>query len=234
VVRRAFFITGTDTGVGKTVVASALLLAAGQRGYRTAGFKPVAAGADYRRGSASRQLFNADGLALRAASTIKLDYPRVNPFVFQPPIAPHIAAREAGIEMSVADIARHFESLDEYPLDVVVVEGAGGWLVPINASETLADVCVALNLPAILVVGMQLGCLNHALLTVDAIHRAGVAWAGWVANSIEPDMAVRAENLEYLRDRMPGPCLGVLPYSAAGMRPEKAAGLLDFDALLRP
>lgn len=231
--RRSYFITGTDTGVGKTVVASALLLAAGQRGYRTAGVKPVAAGADIRRGSGSRQLYNADALALRAASTKKLDYARVNPYVFQPPIAPHIAAREAGVEMNVADIVRHIEGLEEYHLDVMVVEGAGGWRVPINASETLADVCVALHLPAILVVGLQLGCLNHALLTVDAIREAGVEWAGWVANSVGPDMAARAENLEFLRDRLPGPCLGVLPYSPAGLRPEEAARLLDFEPLLR-
>ena len=230
---RSFFVTGTDTGVGKTVVASALLLNAGQRGYRAAGIKPVAAGADYRRGSADRQLFNADALALRAASTMKLDYERVNPFVFQPAIAPHIAASQAGIELSVADITRHIECLDEFNLDVMVVEGAGGWLVPINASETLADVCIALRLPAILVVGLQLGCLNHALLTVDAIHRAGVEWAGWVANSVAPDMAAHAENLDFLHARMPGPCLGVLPYSAAGMRPEDAARRIDFDPLFR-
>jgi dethiobiotin synthetase len=230
---RSFFVTGTDTGVGKTLVAAALLLAAGQRGYRTAGIKPVAAGADYRRGSGSRQLFNADALALRAASTRKLDYELGNPFVFQPPIAPHIAAAQAGIELSVAGFEQHFDRLADLDLDFTIVEGAGGWQVPINATETMADVCVALRLPVILVVGLQLGCLNHALLTVDAIKSAGAEWAGWVANSVAPDMAVRAENLNTLRERLPGPFLGALPHAARGIRPEEAVRFIDLEPLLR-
>ena len=117
---RSFFVTGTDTGVGKTLVASALLLAAGQRGYRTAGIKPLAAGAEYRRGSSDRQLFNADALALRAVSTMKLDYGLVNPYVFQSPIAPHIAAAQAGVVLSVTDFTQHFERLGEFHLDVMV------------------------------------------------------------------------------------------------------------------
>ena len=230
---RSFFVTGTDTGVGKTLVASALLQAAGHRGYRTTGIKPVAAGADFRRGSNDRQLFNPDAVALRAASTMKLDYGLVNPFVFQPPIAPHIAAAQAGVELSVTGLTRHFGRLEEFNLDVMIVEGAGGWLTPINASETLADLCLALRMPVILVVGLQLGCLNHALLTVDAIHHAGVDWAGWVANSVAPGMAAREENLAYLRERLPGPCLGVLPFSAGGLRPDEAVRFLDIDPLLQ-
>ncbi len=230
---RSFFVTGTDTGVGKTLVASALLLAAGQRGYRTAGIKPLAAGAEYRRGSSDRQLFNADALALRAVSTMKLDYGLVNPYVFQSPIAPHIAAAQAGVVLSVRDFTRHFERLAECNLDVMVVEGAGGWFVPINASETLADVCLALRMPVVMVVGLQLGCLNHALLTVDAIKHAGLEWAGWVANSVAPGMTAREENLAYLRGRLPDPCLGVLPFSAGGLRPDQAVRILDFDPLLQ-
>jgi dethiobiotin synthetase len=234
VASRSFFVTGTDTGVGKTLVATALLLAAGQRGYRTAGIKPLAAGAEHRRGSPDRQLFNADALALRAVSTKKLDYELVNPWVFQPPIAPHIAAAQADVELSVANFTRHFERLEEFNLDVMVVEGAGGWLVPLNDSETLADVCLALRMPVILVVGLQLGCLNHALLTVEAIENAGLECAGWVANSVAPGMAAHEENLVYLRGRLPGPCLGVLPFSAGGLRPDAAIRFLDFDPLLQP
>ncbi len=232
VAKQTFFITGTDTGVGKTLVAVGLLLAAGQRGYRTAGIKPIAAGSQHRKGSGDERLFNADALALRAASTVKLDYELINPFALEPAIAPHIAAAQAGLELTANELTDHFELLQEFNVDWMVVEGAGGWLVPINASETLADVCVALKMPAILVVGLRLGCLNHALLTADAIGRAGVDLAGWVANSIEPHMDAREENVRCLRERLSAPCLGVLPYSASGLRSEEAVTFLGINALI--
>lgn len=226
--KRAFFITGTDTGVGKTLVAAGLLLAAGERGYRTAGIKPVAAGADVR----DEQLVNDDAVTLQSVSTLHLDYALVNPYLFEPPIAPHVAAARAGVKLSVVDFVRHFEKLAELDADLVVVEGAGGWLVPINDTETLADVCVALQMPAILVVGLRLGCLNHALLTAAAMDHAGVEFAGWVGNCIVDDMAARDENLQCLRERLPAPCLGVVPFLGSGLIEEDIEVFLDIDSLL--
>jgi len=230
--KRAFFVTGTDTGVGKTRVATGLLLAAAQHGLRTMGIKPLAAGAERRAGSAGERWVNHDALELQAASSLDLDYGLVNPFVLRMPIAPHIAAAQAGLELTVGDFTMHFDRLRELDADLMIVEGAGGWAVPINDSETLADVCVALNMPAILVVGMRLGCLNHASLTADAIRGAGVELAGWVANCTESEIAAEDEHLRFLRARLPGPCLGMVPYMRSDCTAEKVASVLDIDALL--
>jgi dethiobiotin synthetase len=230
-------VTGTDTAVGKTLVAAGLLLAAGNRGCRSAGIKPVAAGSTIGGESGGGEsghdrLTNDDALALQTASNVTLDYDLVNPFPLQPPIAPHIAAARAGIELTVADLVGHFNALRQYDVDFMIVEGAGGWLVPINESETLADLCVALKMPAILVVGLRLGCLNHALLTAETMRRSGVEMAGWVANCIDPEMAARDENQQSLRDRLPGPCLGIVPFLGSGLIDEDIEAFLDIDRLL--
>lgn len=200
------FITGTDTGVGKTVVATALLEAARQHGLEAIGIKPVAAGCE--RGQ--RGLMNADALELLAASSSDLDYRQVNPVALEPAIAPHIAAQQAGIALDVGTLANHCREMEA--VDWTIIEGAGGWLVPLNDSETMADLCVTLNATAILVVGMRLGCINHALLSLAAIKSSGVKLAGWFGNCLEPEMSALQENLATLRDRIDMPCLGTIPH----------------------
>lgn len=206
--KQGFFITGTDTGVGKTLIATALVHGFAQSGKRVIGMKPVAAGAALQDG----QLLNDDVVQLIAASNVEAPLSLINPYVFEPPVAPHIAAAQAGISMSISKLKSDFESLND-AADVVVVEGAGGFLVPLNSSEDMADLAMALDLPVVLVVGMRLGCLNHALLTVAAIEARGLRLAGWIANRIDPQMTNFSENLESLKQRITAPCLGVVSYS---------------------
>ena len=206
--RAPFFVTGTDTEVGKTFVAAALLLSARNRGLHCVALKPVAAGCTRTKAG----LVNDDALGLIAASGANLDYDTVNPVALEPPIAPHIAAQQAGMALSASALARHCREALGDDFDFAIIEGAGGWLVPLNATETLADVCVDLGARPILVVGMKLGCLNHALLTADAIIASGGELAGWVANCPTPEMHVFDENVASLRERLPAPCLGVVPY----------------------
>jgi dethiobiotin synthetase len=208
--KMGFFITGTDTGVGKTLIATALVHGFAQAGRRVVGMKPVAAGASLQDG----QLLNEDVAQLITASNIDAPLAHINPYVFESPIAPHIAAAQAGISMSIPKLKLDFEVLAN-AADVVVVEGAGGFLVPLNDTEDMAGLAVALGLPIVLVVGMRLGCLNHALLTAAAIEARGLRLAGWVANSIDPQMTNFAENLDSLNQRISAPCLGIVPYSAA-------------------
>ncbi|MDZ4098976.1 MAG: dethiobiotin synthase [Methylophilaceae bacterium] len=208
--KQGFFITGTDTGVGKTLIATALVHGFAQSGKRVIGMKPVAAGAALQDG----QVLNDDVVQLIAASNVEAPLSLINPYVFEPPVAPHIAAAQAGISMRIPKLKSDFESLND-AADVVVVEGAGGFLVPLNDSEDMADLAVALGLPIILVVGMRLGCLNHALLTVAAIAARDLRLAGWIANRIDPQMTNFSENLESLRQRITAPCLGVVPYSSS-------------------
>lgn len=224
--KQGFFITGTDTGVGKTLIATALVHGFAQAGSKVVGMKPVAAGADWQ----DDQLINEDVAQLIAAGNVKADLAHINPYVFESPIAPHIAAAQAGVSMSISKIKSDFEVLANIA-DVVVVEGAGGFLVPLNDSEDMADLAVALGLPMILVVGMRLGCLNHALLTVAAMKARDLRLAGWIANTINPQMANFAENLHSLRQRIaksyPGaPLLGVVPY-ATEVSAEKGASYLQ-------
>lgn len=200
---RGYFVTGTDTGVGKTTVAVALIHALRQRGLKVAAMKPVAAGCEWVEG----ELANADVRALCAAANVHADPALVNPYTFAPAIAPHIAAAQAGIEIKLETIMSAYAALSR-AADVVVVEGVGGFRVPLSASLDTADLAQALNLPVVLVVGMRLGCLNHALLTAEAIHHRGLTWAGWVANELDPDMPALAENMVELKMRLPIPCLG--------------------------
>jgi dethiobiotin synthetase len=203
-----FFVTGTDTGVGKTLVACALLRAFANRGMRAVGMKPIAAGA----AQIGMDLVNDDVTALRGAGSIDAPQDLVNPYCFAPAIAPHIAAADAGVEIELGRLERAFLALVALA-DCVVVEGAGGFRVPLGPNIDTCDLAVRLGLPVILVVGLRLGCLNHALLTAEAVARAGLELAGWVANHIDPDMARADENVGALESRLRAPLLARLPYS---------------------
>ncbi len=202
-----FFITGTDTGVGKTLCSAALLHALAALGVRALGMKPVAAGADYVDGA----WINEDVTLLRAASAVAAPMEWVNPYLFREPIAPHIAAERKGVMIDVARIAAARDALATLA-DMVVVEGAGGFRVPLGPRQDTADLVVRLGMPVILVVGMRLGCLNHALLTAEAVAARGLTLAAWIANRIDPAMAAYDENLDALRARLPAPMLAELPH----------------------
>lgn len=226
--RAPFFVTGTDTAVGKTLIAAAFLELARRRGLRCAALKPVAAGCVRSDGD----LVNDDALELIAASGTDMDYRTVNPVALEPPIAPHIAAEQAGIALNAEALATHCQEALCGDIDFAIVEGAGGWLVPLNANETLADVCLGIGARPILVVGMKLGCLNHALLTALAIANGGIELAGWVANCAMPEMPVFEANVASLHARLPAPCLGVVPYLGQQAEPAQAAAFLDIEPLL--
>jgi dethiobiotin synthetase len=202
------FVTGTDTGVGKTRVSTGLCRAYVQRGRRVAAMKPIASGCE----ATTNGLRNEDALALQAQMNVRASYAEVNPYAFTAPIAPHLAARDAGvaIDFEVLDRAKERLALQS---DVLIVEGAGGWLVPLDAGRSFADLVLHWQLDVVLVVGLRLGCLNHALLTHEAIARRGLRLAGWVGNSIDADFARREDNIAYLMDALPAPCLGLLPFA---------------------
>lgn len=221
-----FFVTGTDTEVGKTFVSTALLAAAEKLGKTTSAIKPVAAGCE----QTEQGLRNEDALALQAAMTLELPYEQINPVTLEPAIAPHIAAERAGRNITVSRLAGFCRGTLMHKAGFTVIEGAGGWRVPINRRETLADLARELQLPVILVVGMRLGCLNHALLTAEAIVRDGLQVAGWVANHIDPTMSCYEENLESLKLRLPFPCLGILPH-LPGCSPVEASTHLHIENL---
>lgn len=210
---RGLFVTGTDTGVGKTRVAVALIQALRARGLRVAAMKPVSAG------HVPGEL-NEDVLALLQASNVSADVHDVNPYAFAEPIAPHIAAALAGARIELDVIAAAYSRLAAVA-DVVVVEGAGGWRAPLNERQDMADLAQRLGLPVVLVVGLRLGCLNHALLTAESIGCRRVPWAGWVGNHIEPAMPRAAENVASLHVRLPGPCLGVQRFLHEDVSPPK-------------
>jgi dethiobiotin synthetase len=215
---RGLFITGTDTEVGKTVVATALVRALVQAGLRVGVMKPIAAGAD----PTPEGLRNSDALALMAASNVRASYQTVNPVCLPLAASPHIAAASAGIRVEFAPILRCFDRLTLLS-ELVVVEGAGGWYVPLNETESMADLAAALDLPVVLVVGLRLGCLNHAQLTARAIEARGLRLAGWIGNHLFPHFEHAAENIATLEARLPGPLLDVLPFQPHA--PESAAVL---------
>ena len=204
---RGIFITGTDTGVGKTVVACALVRALRAQGARVAVMKPVASGAVPTSGG----LRNADALALMEAAGATVGYAEVNPYCFQPQVSPHIAAKEAGIEVDTGLIRHAYDALAANS-DWVVVEGAGGWFAPINEHQTMADLAWSLSVPAVMVVGLKLGCLNHAQLTRLGVEAQGVSLAGWIANAIDPAMRRVAANVRALERLLGEPALAVLPH----------------------
>lgn len=206
--KQAYFLTGTDTEIGKTFITCALLHRARQLGLAAAGLKPVAAGTD----AAGR---NDDVECIRAASNVVLPTAIINPYCFKAAIAPHIAAAEEGIHIDFATIQASCTAAREQA-DLLIVEGVGGFCVPLGVDQSTADLAVALGLPVILVVGMRLGCINHALLTAEAIAARGLPLAGWVANRIDPAMSRFAENLATLQALLPAPLLGVVPHQPVG------------------
>ena len=201
------FVTGTDTGVGKSLVSAALLHALSRHLPRVVGMKPIAAGTEWVNGV----LANDDVLALRAASTITVPADLDNPVLLDDPVSPHIAAARAGLTVDVAHIADCYRALAALA-DAVVVEGAGGFMVPLSLDETGADLAAALGLPVVLVVGLRLGCLNHALLTAQAIRAQGLTLAGWVANHVEPTMLAQGENIAFLAERLRAPLLATITF----------------------
>lgn len=203
----AFFLTGTDTGVGKTLVTAAMLHAWAALGLRVIGMKPVAAGAEQVDGA----WVNEDVAALCAAANVAAPAELINPYLFREPIAPHIAAARKGVNIEIPRIRAALEAL-QARADLVLVEGVGGFRAPLSATRDMADLAVALGLPLILVVGMRLGCLNHALLTVESIAARGLTLAGWVANRVDPAMAAYDENLAALTQRLDAPLLAELPF----------------------
>jgi dethiobiotin synthetase len=199
------FVTGTDTGVGKTFISVALIELLQQQGLTVAGMKPIASGCEM----TTDGLRNDDALALNQHADGDLPYELINPYAFEPAIAPHIAAQQAGIEIELDKIRQNY-TLIKQQVDAVVVEGAGGWLVPLNHEQTMADLAVFLDLPIILVVGIRLGCINHALLTVKAIESTGLKFQGWIAN--HPEVSEQSEEIvKTLKQFIKAPCLGNIP-----------------------
>ena len=224
---KTYFVTGTDTDAGKTVVACGLLKSFANEGLTTAAVKPVAAGCD----STAEGLRNGDALALMSVVTQTLPYGQVNPIALAPAIAPHIAASQVNKRLSVARLAGFCRGVSMAKVDRVLIEGAGGWRVPLNERETLADLPKELNIPVILVVGMKLGCINHAILTIEAIRNDGCELAGWVANVVDKDMAELAANFASLQSYIPAPCLGLVPF-IANITPADVAAHLEQNKLL--
>jgi dethiobiotin synthetase len=223
--RRGIFVTGTDTGVGKTLISTALMRALKNRGLKVAGMKPVASGSE----STPEGLRNEDALALMREQSVPFPYEVVNPFAFAPAIAPHIAAAHAGIAIDLKKIVEAFELLQARS-DKVIVEGAGGWHAPISDAAGMQDLAVALKIPVLLVVGLRLGCLNHALLTARAIESSGLPMCGWVANRMDLKFSYWEENVETLKGRLPAPLLGIVEYQAT-LNVDAAASSLDASAL---
>jgi dethiobiotin synthetase len=203
------FVTGTDTGVGKTLVSAALLHALARHYPRVVGMKPVAAGTTLVDGVQA----NDDVLALRAASNCRVPPELDNPVLLADPLSPHIAAARAGVEISIAHLVACQQQLLAHA-DAVVVEGAGGFMVPLSDTQTGADLAQALGLPVVLVVGLRLGCLNHALLTAGAIRARGLTLAGWIANHVDPDMLAQADNIAFLQQQLQAPLLACIAHQA--------------------
>ena len=221
-----FFITGTDTEVGKTYVSCALLQAFSQAGKRVAPMKPIASGCEM----TTEGLRNDDALQLMANSDIELPYELVNPYHFAPAIAPHIAADEAGVAIELPKLKQRFSEISAQA-DTTIVEGAGGWLVPLDTQHNMADLVQTLNLPVILVVGIRLGCINHALLTAAAIRAQGLFLVGWVANRVDPNCERAEQNIHTIDQRIDCPCLGELAFSSESNSRDRAQQL-DISSLL--
>ena len=199
-----YFVTGTDTEIGKTYVSCQLLNAAQQAGLSSLGLKPLASGAVDGK--------NQDALLLQQASSIKLAYDKVNPFCFKSAVAPHLAAREETVNLTAKEIVSVVKPLFKVA-ELTLIEGAGGWLVPLNSRETWLDVVDLLNIPVIIVVGIRLGCINHALLTINAMENSGVLIKGWIANCIEPELPYLSENIKTLEDRIKAPLLTKIKFN---------------------
>lgn len=224
---KSYFVTGTDTGVGKTTVSCALLAAANAQGLRTLALKPLAAGAE----AGPEGLRNEDALALMAAMSESLSYEEVNPVCLPAPLSPHLAARAAGRRVSVQQLAGFCRGTLTRRADLALVEGAGGWRVPVSDRELFSELPRQLGLPVLLVVGLRLGCLNHAILTAEAVVRDGLRLAGWVGNVLDPAMGDLDGNISTLTAMLPAPCLGILPWQP-GSTPAELAAHLSLQPLL--
>jgi len=222
---QGIYVTGTDTGIGKTVASCALLHALRAGGMRAVGMKPVASGCELVDG----ELRNADALALQSASDPRPPYADLNPYALPLPLAPELAARDAGITIALEPLRAAHARL-RARADVVVVEGVGGWAAPLSSTIDQADLVLALDLPVVLVVGLRLGCLNHALLSHAAIAADGCVLAGWIANRLDPAMPFAESNLHALQARIDAPLLGVIEHAHV-FDARAAARLLDVDAL---
>lgn len=225
---KTYFIAGTDTDVGKTLVAAGLLAAAVEKGAQALAIKPVAAGCEV----TGEGLRNEDALKLLAQMNVELDYQDVNPVALEPAIAPHIAAEQIGIPLRLSALIEHCQRVLSGFDGFALIEGAGGWRLPLNPSEYLSELPKQLDIPVILVVGMKLGCLNHAQLTLEAIERDGLQLAGWVANRIDPKMKCFDENLATLKNSIKAPLLGVVPSIQGEDREQQAAASLAVESLL--
>lgn len=203
---RACFVTGTDTEIGKTLVSSAFLQLLGREGARTLGVKPIASGAAERNG----RLHNEDVDALARHSSVQVDQEKLTPYLFREAAAPHVLAEKMGMSLDPRLIQQNIQKLNGQA-DYMIVEGVGGFMLPLGQGRTGEDLAQALQLPVVLVIGLRLGALNHALLTVQAVRASGLPLLGWIANCIDSEMAYIEENLQTLHDYMPGPCLGVIP-----------------------
>lgn len=215
-----FYVTGTDTGVGKSIASAALLHALRDRGLRAAGMKPVASGCEWVDGAWR----NGDALLLQAASEPRPAYSDINPYALRAPVAPELALRDDGVELALAPILAAHARLAAQA-DAVVVEGVGGWAAPLSAGLDQLDLVRALRLPVVLVVGLRLGCINHARLSARAIEDDGVELLGWIGNEVDPAMARVDENVEILRQRLPAPCWGRLPHATVPQPARLAAHL---------
>lgn len=202
-----FFVTGTDTEIGKTWCSLGLIARLQQEGYTVSAMKPVASGCD----RTAEGLRNDDALKLQAQASTQLPYDRVNPYAFEPAIAPHIAAAEAGVAIEPQSIVERCAELSSKS-DYCVVEGVGGWQVPLGDNTSVAGLAAALGLPVILVVGLRLGCINHALLSAESIRASGCRLAGWIANNVTPEMERQEGNIQAIGQRIDAPLLGVVPY----------------------
>jgi len=226
-VTERYFVTGTDTEVGKTVASCALLQAANRAGFRTAGFKPVASGSEM----TADGLRNTDALALQRNSGLTLNYDEVNPYTFAEPTSLHIVSEDEGRPIEAHTLSAGLQALS-HKADWVLVEGAGGWYTPLATDWTFADWVQAERLPVILVVGVKLGCINHALLTAQAIAQAGLPLVGWIANDVIPPGKRHAEYLATLTRLLPAPLLGEIPYLEHGPEAAEPGQYLNLTALL--
>lgn len=206
---KRFFITGTDTNIGKTYVSLKLLHAFAKEGFSTLGLKPIASGCQ----RIDNQWINEDAWQLQQASTVLQPYSVINPICFPEFIAPHIAAKLHAQEIKIEEIVNHIHTISKDNIDVILCEGVGGWNVPLNKQHTTAHLAKALNFPVILVVGMRLGCLNHAILTAKAMESSQIKIAGWVANCVDPQMPYLEDNIQTLKDWLAIPLLATIPYN---------------------
>ncbi|HDT3000306.1 TPA: ATP-dependent dethiobiotin synthetase BioD [Proteus mirabilis] len=223
---KTWFLTGTDTEVGKTVVSSALLQCATQQGYQTAGYKPVASGSEW----LPEGLRNSDALTLQQFSRVPLAYQQVNPYCFETPTSPHIVSEETKQPIDFQVMSKGLSYLQQRA-DWVLVEGAGGWFTPLSANQFFADWVIEEKLPVILTVGIKLGCINHALLTQQAIWQSGVTLAGWVANEVEPAGQYQQQYLATLMAHIKAPLLGKIPYLTQDVKQHNFTSYLDLSYL---